>query len=229
MNKMILNNQNNFKFKIPIMILSWVAFAFALFSYMLVLYGCSHGIYVFDIEILSYVLNILPYLLFSIYVTKFHNQFKNVIFLPISLGMLLASSWYGIIVDITGMIGIFVFGVLTILATICSLKWMSKKIFIVIFMVIGLLGELIPACASGFYDFLGIRVIGAICMYIALFLFFTQNKVPVVKKLSIKTISLEKGKMSPEQSLRILESNLELGIITEEEYREQRAEIISKL
>ena len=35
--------------------------------------------------------------------------------------------------------------------------------------------------------------------------------------------------MTPEQSLRLLNDKLELGMITEEEYQAQRADIISKL
>lgn len=34
---------------------------------------------------------------------------------------------------------------------------------------------------------------------------------------------------SPEQALKLLKEKFELGMITEEEYQEQRAEIISKL
>ena len=35
--------------------------------------------------------------------------------------------------------------------------------------------------------------------------------------------------MNPEQALKLLKDKLDLGMITEEEYQAQRAEIISKL
>ena len=37
------------------------------------------------------------------------------------------------------------------------------------------------------------------------------------------------GKMKPEQALKYLKERLDLGMITEEEYQAQRAEIIRKL
>ena len=69
-------------------------------------------------------------------------------------------------------------------------------------------------------------IIGTAALYIALLLFGLNNRIPALVYLSPKK---KKEKMTPEQSLRLLKDKLDFGMITEEEYQAQRAEIISKL
>jgi len=55
-----------------------------------------------------------------------------------------------------------------------------------------------------------------------LFIFFNVDKKDKKDKVGTKNIT-------PEQALMNLKNNLELGMITEEEYQKQRGEIIKKL
>ena len=68
-------------------------------------------------------------------------------------------------------------------------------------------------------------ILGQISFYLSLFLFAINNRIPTIM---IASPEREK-KMSPEQSLQLLKDKLDFGMITEEEYQAQRAEIISKL
>ena len=68
-------------------------------------------------------------------------------------------------------------------------------------------------------------VISAATFNVALLLFGLKNRIPSI--LSPYPQKIEK--MNPEQMLRLLKDKFDLGIITEEEYQAQRAEIISKL
>ena len=70
-------------------------------------------------------------------------------------------------------------------------------------------------------------ILGYIGFYISLLLFGVKNKIPAL--IMSSSVKKADGKISPEQSLKLLKDKLELGMITEEEYQVQRAEIISKL
>jgi hypothetical protein len=72
-------------------------------------------------------------------------------------------------------------------------------------------------------------IIGAITLYTALLLFGLKNRVPTIIKVSPEKEKKHAERLSPEQSLRLLQEKLDLDMITEEEYQAQRAEIISKL
>jgi hypothetical protein len=72
-------------------------------------------------------------------------------------------------------------------------------------------------------------IIGTAALYIALLLFGLNNRIPALVSLSPEKERQKTEKMTPEQSLRFLKDKLDLGMITEEEYQTQRAEIISKL
>lgn len=52
-----------------------------------------------------------------------------------------------------------------------------------------------------------------------------RYKIPAISS----QIQRRKKDISPEQELRVLKNKLERGILTDEEYQTQRAEIISKL
>ena len=63
--------------------------------------------------------------------------------------------------------------------------------------------------------------------HIALFLFALLNKLPPL--LRGKEADRITRNLPPEQALALLQEKLELGILTEEEYQRQRAEIIARL
>lgn len=64
-------------------------------------------------------------------------------------------------------------------------------------------------------------------LHIALFLFALLNKLPPL--LRGKEADRITRNLPPEQALALLQEKFELGILTEEEYKRQRAEIIDKL
>lgn len=201
-------------------------------------------------EILFLLADIVPCILLVLYILKFHKEFKAKIFMPIIFGafvfsglLIIAKSIvyrfpYDIMSYIIYLAQIIVFS----LATISALKGFSKKLFPVISLCVGLVIE--AYFALNFFKNISWYIedsmflylftnpmgrIGFISLFIALLLFVLNNKI-----LPILTVSPEKEKknakkMNPEQALRLLKDKLDLGMITEEEYQTQRAEIISKL
>ena len=134
------------------------------------------------------------------------------------------------------------FIILGIVALISSLKGMSKKIPIILFTVIGVLGQLYSFVEyfqsitqyieDGVYLYLftwPVGILGAISLHIALFILCFKNRIPTLLPSSSKAEQNVGDGISPEQALRLLKEEFESGTITEEEYQAQRAEIISKL
>ena len=74
-----------------------------------------------------------------------------------------------------------------------------------------------------------LSIIGSTLLYISLLLFGVKNKIPSIIVLSPEKERARAEKMNPEQALKLLKDKLDFGMITEEEYQAQRAEIISKL
>ena len=128
------------------------------------------------------------------------------------------------------------------LATISALKGLSNKIFIVIPTVVGLVLNLLSLIGTfnifSYYIrdgmFLYIftvpaSIIASSALYVALLIFGLKNRIPTILSVSPEEEKKNAEKMTPEQALKILKDKFELGMITEEEYQTQRAEIISKL
>ena len=128
------------------------------------------------------------------------------------------------------------------LATLSALKGFSKKHFPIIALSVGLVTQaynvfnFIKAITGYvedsmyFYLFTRpMRIIGFTSLFIALLLFVLNNKTLPISNISSKTEKINVDKMNPEQALRLLNNKLNQGMITEEEYQVQRAEIISKL
>ena len=74
-----------------------------------------------------------------------------------------------------------------------------------------------------------ISILGTITLYISLLLFGLKNHIPAIISVSPEKEKKNAEKMSHEQALRLLNDKLELGMITEEEYKAQRTEIINNL
>lgn len=73
--------------------------------------------------------------------------------------------------------------------------------------------ELLPRFAS---------IIASITLYAALLFFGVKNRIPAI-------LSGSPEKETPEQALRLLKDELDLGNITDEEYAAQRSKIINEL
>lgn len=200
------------------------------------------------LSLMSFALSIVPKVLLVIYVLKFFKEFKATIVIPAIFAAIAVS-------PLISVINSFVFGsdftvanlimnivviVTFTMATVSALKGLSNKIFIVIPTVLGLILNLFSLLSifsiGGYYIRNGMylylvtspaSIIASTTFYIALLLFGVKNRIP-----AILSVSPEKGnveKMSSEQALRLLKDKLDLGMINEEEYQVQRAEIISKL
>lgn len=204
------------------------------------------------LNLISLLLTIAPIILFVLYLFKFHSKLKATVLVPIIFGifglnaifnLLFGYRYYRFVVHY-GIYRILVLAILvcSVLAVISALKGFNKKIFIIIAMAVCLLYE-----ALSLIDFFSIMyyyieesiylylftspmsIIGSITLYVALLLFALKNKIPSVLALSPEKERARAEKMNPEQALKLLKYKLDLGMITEEEYQAQRAEIISKL
>lgn len=209
-------------------------------------FSFGYGILDTIFSLLSYLISIAPVIVFAIYIFKFYKQFKSDVAIPISLGLIGFNPIYYFIRNVilgygfSSILDILVDLIIIVsfvLATISALKGFSKKVYIIIAVACGVLSKFVSltsfiGCIShyindGLYLYLftwPLAIIGSVALYIALLLFCLNNKMPVAIKKEKNT-----EKMTPEQSLRYLKEKLELGLITEEEYQAQRAEIISKL
>lgn len=201
------------------------------------------------------VLDVLPYILLVIYVQKFHKEFKATVVVPVIfasiaivhlLNLIINIIYgYGFIGSIINLITSITLAITFALATISALKGLSNKIFIVIPTVVGLVSNLLSLIGT-FYNFSyyissgsGMHlysftfdtssIIASFALYVALLIFGLKNRIPTILSLSPEEEKKNAEKMTPEQALIILKGKFKLGMITEEEYQTQRAEIISKL
>lgn len=202
-------------------------------------------------ELLYSFLTLVPQLLLIIYLLKAHNKPKISFLVPMIFGVIafvhlfrFAENYY------TSLLGVFfketVFDipiVITfILVTINASKGFPKKAYLYIALIAGFLAEFVSAIKfipsidlhfrNELYILLAARLcefLGAISLYIALLLLGTQNKKQAVSSKNSKSGTERTETISNEQALILLRKKLELGIIAEEEYQAQRADIIKKL
>jgi uncharacterized membrane protein len=192
------------------------------------------------------LISIAPFILFVIYIFRFHNELKATVLIPIIFGLfsleILISFLFGggrhvifLIIDL------LIFGA-CVLTLISALKGFNKKLFIIISMSLCLLYNALSIISvfsimdyyieesMYLYVFTSpLSIIGSTLLYISLLLFGVKNKIPSIIALSPEKERARAEKMNPEQALKLLKDKLDLGMITEEEYQAQRAEIISKL
>jgi hypothetical protein len=195
-------------------------------------------------------LTLAPKVLLILYVVKFFKEFKATIVVPIIFGYIAASSLFSfintflvgsafvLITLIMNLITMVTFG----LATISALKGLSNKVFIIIPTALSLAlsalslvslfstFELYARWGYALYLFTQpVGIIASVTFNIALLLFGLKNRIPAILAVSPEKEKKNAEKMTPEQSLRLLNDKLELGMITEEEYKAQRTEIINNL
>ena len=200
------------------------------------------------LQLFSLVLGVLPYILLVLYIQKFHNEFRATIIVPIIFASIAALPLLSIINNIiygyafSGIIMNLITPIAFALATISALKGLSNKTFIIIPTVAGLALNLLSLIGTfsnfSYYISFGMflyvftvpaSIICASALYVALLIFGLKNRIPTILSVSPEEEKKNAEKLSPEQALRILKDKLELGMITEEDYQAQRADIISKL
>lgn len=259
MNDTIINNSRNFKFKKEVTILSWIAMIATVLGNItyFVQYNFEPETYTYELSIhfpsilslFLWALTLAPCVLLVLYVSKFQDRFHDTIMVSAIFGLLAA-------IPLLSMIQQVIFGyyslehllfnltsvVLFVLSTISVLKGLSKKKIVIVaiavsliielFSIIGLLRSMSWYMTSGRYLNLfvtPIRIIGNIALYVSLLVFSLHNRVPAILLVSAEKEKKITEKMLPEQALRVLQEKHELGLISDEEYQEQRAEIISNL
>lgn len=261
MNQKTLEKQRTLKYKKLILLLSIISLIFTVLgctTYFLdyighfrnndILYELAfHFPSVF--ELISFLLYIAPCVLFLLYIIKFYNELKAAAIIPLIFGLIAVTPLTFYIREIIlykhniylGNLRYDIPIIVTFsLAAISALKGFSKKIFLIIAIMAGLIVEFAVTInmfkniswfiENGLYYSIFTRssyIIGTITFYIALLLFDLNNRIPALLSMSPEKES--SGKTDPEQALRLLKDKLDFGMITEEEYQAQRAEIISKL
>lgn len=202
----------------------------------------------------GFLLSIIPQILFVVYVFSLFKKFKGTIIVPIIFALISLSELIGIINSIIWILKGYVIGfsgflniisgifclVMFALATVSALKGLTKKLFLVLATV----GSLVNAFLSliGFFSIFSYylhseqylylftqpaSIVSAITFNLALLLFGLGNIIPMIIKNSPSKTNV--SKLSPEQSLKLLKAQLELGQITQEEYTTQRTAIINNL
>ena len=203
------------------------------------------------ISLLYLIFKLAPVVLMLLYIMIFHKQYKAPILVAVTFGLIGLMPLLSILNDIL-FFGYYHFSVnssiylaITVsfaLLTVNALKGLNKKIYAFIAVFLGILVSIISLLNSSnfieycveerliFYVLVQLSSnIGSIALYVTIFLFALNNRIPAIISLSSDKEKQIMEKMSPEQSLRLLKDKLELGMITEEEYQAQRTEIISKL
>lgn len=206
------------------------------------------GYFVFphDNEPIDIIFAIAPVILFALYVFIP----KAAIIIPIIFGIIGLETVYSFLcliphnviqlANISSISNLVVL-VCTIPAVISVIKGINKKLFIIIFVVAHTLPNVLYLYENFFFALQKLQqvngaflfdyvcVLGTFLFDAAFLLFVLKNKIPPIGSLTFKKELLKTAEMNPEQTLKLLKEKLDLNIITEEEYKKQRADIISKL
>lgn len=253
-------NQRTLRYKTPVLLLSIISLVFTVLGCTTYFLDYTWNFWNDNIpydlafhlpsvfELISFLLDIAPCVLFLLYIIKFYNDFKATFIIPLIFGLIAVTPLTYYIRDIIFKYNIFlgnlhydIFIIVTfVLAAISALKGFSKKIFLIIAITTGLIVEFLVTInlfktiswyiENGLYYSIFTRssyIIGTTTFYIALLLFGLKNRIPALLSTSPK--KEPSGKADPEQALMLLKDKLDFGMITEEEYQAQRAEIIRKL
>ena len=238
--------------------ISLICTVFSCITYFLYYYDVGGGNSYYElafyfpsiIDILFLLLDLAPCVLLLLYIMKFHGQYKGTVLYPIVCGLIAGNHLLSTIWDVVSGYGLYWPDILISLAiivpftllTINATKGLNKKVYTIVATSIGLVLQLLSVITifnsmdwyieNEMYLYLftdPMGIIGTAALYIALLLFGLNNRIPALVSLSPEKERQKTEKMTPEQSLRFLKDKLDLGMITEEEYQAQRAEIISKL
>ena len=205
-------------------------------------------------NLITNVLSILMDVLLLLYFAKLHKAAKWNIIIPVYFAYYAVLNVVYMVINIinafeysyyTEYLHVFLFSIVTcvinvlanVLVVIGVLNGLNNKQFLlpysviraisILWSIIQYFSNLQARINDGIYLYIITDFIGLICtvaFLVAILLFFLNNRIPAILPKSKKT-----EKLSPEQALILIKDKLELGIITEEEYQAQRAEIINNL
>ena len=212
---------------------------------------------VHDVNIISFLLTLSSPVLFVVYLFKYHNTSKATALVTTIIGLVVLAFFVDLVPTLKAIQNNFhyylhdfnvslvfsvVIFVMAILGVIGAIKGFNKKGLIVPAMVLSMLLQVVSfighffATGYGSMEFVYVNItielvclVGGISLYVALLMFGLRGGVSAFIPASNLKEKVVVEKMSPEQALKLLKDKLDLEMITEEEYKAQRAEIISKL
>ncbi len=241
---MTVEGNNNFRYKTLVMVLSVISVVCTVlslvrrYSIFLVFNNKVITFYLPSL-LLTLALIICARILFFIFALKFHSQAKAAVLYPITCGLLAAtyllSGMLGRGIDIVDTVVAISF----ILLTIGSLKGLVNKAYIIIAAVIGIsaIAYSIFSLYTYYYDYYSsldlifefASIIGHIALFAGLLIFGLSNEIPPILKPSLAKQIKQLKEMPPDKALELLNELFNQGKLTEEEYRSQRADIISTI
>lgn len=202
---------------------------------------------------ISLIFEVAPCMLLTLYVFKYRSKVKAPVLVPVLFAVIAVSNIFdsinliyiysGSIVKSILAICCLLAAIFFILSTLYALQILHNRKFIFVASAAGFLSQFLWLCHSiirwrylYFMPVTGIKilfwtmdVVGGCALYCAILIFGLKNDMPKVRFSSAKFGGAKAKEMTPEMALTVLKDKLELGIITEEEYKAQRAQIIEKL
>jgi len=243
MEHIILNDQKNKEPKKLITVFVWIAVICSLVSGIweanLVLSAnlphmddIDYSIYIWRSTILGLLTTVGPCVIFAVIAIKRYNKLKTNTVMSIVFGSL---AFFSFLCFAGG--NIYISSIKFIEFIVFAVSWcgtlirFKRKIFLIVVTCISFL-TLFYECLIRYFgsaylvgNLIGIIIIVSyLSLLISLILFILYNVDKKDKKDKVGTKNI-----TPEQALMNLKNNLELGMITEEEYQKQRGEIIKKL
>lgn len=222
-------NERQVKLKHIILILSLLSLA------CIVIGGVCHLFQVFfsyfiALSIFSTIVSVASCVFLILYVLCFYNKSSATVFVPLTFGFIAFKGIMGIFYGFYGgwwslIVNLFM-AASFILVTIDAFKGLSKKVFLIIAVVVGSLATIFSIYYVSFDTI--ISTVGSVLLYVSLLLFGLNNTIPVIiNKTPANAVT--DNDLSAEDQLRSLKDRYEQGLITEEEYQSQRSDIIKNL
>lgn len=237
--------------KHPSKFLSIMALAFTIFScisYFFYYTKNEEAIYVLKFNfpyfarLLTMLIELTPFILFILYQFKFYKALKAKCIVPIIFGLLafkllpivflmIEEGGFAVLLAILFIIAFIaaILGVFTgIKNKLFAIIYMSFCILFYTFQLINISHDFYFYIKYSMYMYIFtdlLKYLGGVLLCTSFIVFIVKHKIPPI---FVKKQKKEKM-IDPEQALKLLKDKLELGIITEEEFQTQRAEIIKRL
>ena len=241
MSDLDIKEQDGFKCKKTIVALSVISLVFTALSYIAKIEDITLFLTWFDKNIFSMLCACLPSVLLIICVSKFYGSIKTTITVPIILGLSLR---YILDLSVNEAIPLIILFALAVLEVLLGF---SKKIFSIISIAINMFVGIRYTIYIG-YSYASeleystenvlfilrlvvpmvICLVGEAILCVALILLISKNKIPKVVSFSMQE-KKEVQHIDPEQALRKLKNDRDLGIISEEDYQKKRSDIVRRL
>lgn len=203
------------------------------------------------VRIFYFLLTLAPIVLMFIYVQFFYKRCKATILVPIVFGVIaffpisdilidgvLYNYWN---VDVYVLLDLIFIAPAFVLAMINAFNGFTKKYGVIIAFIAGMIEVTISFInlirsigfyVDGYYLYMitsPLYIVSMTFLYIALLTFAVKCKLSSIRARSPQKEIEKTVCFTPEQALRILKQNFESGIISQEEYELQKAEILKNL